>query len=154
MLPEVVFADYDPPDFDALVALDARLFGEDAFTAFVFQRLLRAYGLVFRVARADTVLAGYAAAYMIGGTWRLGYIASLAVDLPFQRRGIGLFLMQQVHTRLLAQGALMVKLHVRASNGPAVALYRKLGYTVQRGVPGYYTDGGDALLMLCVLSAP
>jgi ribosomal-protein-alanine N-acetyltransferase len=38
-------------------------------------------------------------------------------------------------------------LEVRVTNGPGVALYKKLGFEVSRTIHGYYSDGEDAYVM-------
>jgi len=41
----------------------------------------------------------------------------------------------------------VVFLEVRASNIPAIALYRRLGFSDAGTRPGYYRNGDDALLL-------
>jgi len=43
-------------------------------------------------------------------------------------------------------------LEVRVSNLPAISLYKKLGFEVERIIKGYYADGENAYLMRIKMS--
>ncbi len=53
--------------------------------------------------------------------------------------------------RLQTQGVRRVFLEVEADNAPALALYRRLGFTATGQRPDYYGAGRDAVLMTCEL---
>jgi ribosomal-protein-alanine N-acetyltransferase len=42
-------------------------------------------------------------------------------------------------------------LEVRETNGTAIKLYEKLGFSLARKVPHYYADGAEALVMVIPL---
>lgn len=70
---------------------------------------------------------------------RDGYILFLAVDEKYRGEGFG--------KRLVASAAddyESVTCHARATNENALAFYESLGFEIERRVPGYYEDGGDA----------
>ena len=74
---------------------------------------------------------------------------NLLVDPIARGRGIGASLLQQ-----LLEGGLSFgeekgwTLEVRADNTPAIALYRRQGFTIAGRRAGYYADTGeDALVM-------
>ncbi len=58
-------------------------------------------------------------------------ILGLEVDPSARRRGVGTALLQTVHARAREAGCRKVELRVFATNGPAQALYRDLGYVVE-----------------------
>jgi [ribosomal protein S18]-alanine N-acetyltransferase len=68
-----------------------------------------------------------------------------------RRKGYGAALLSHVFAAAQKKKALKVLLEVNASNGTAVSLYRRLGFTVDAERKKYYTDGNDALLMSRVL---
>jgi len=77
---------------------------------------------------------------------RHGYtiIVTVGVDPDMRGHGIG----EQLLRACEAQFDLpRFRLQVRKSNAPAVALYKKLNYTVIDRLPHYYGDGEDAYLM-------
>ena len=71
-------------------------------------------------------------------------ILTVAVDPGFRRQGIGLALMRRIVRE--TQARTMV-LEVRASNGPAIALYQKMGFANVGRRKGYYRGGEDAIVM-------
>ena len=42
-------------------------------------------------------------------------------------------------------------LEVRAGNEKAISLYKKLGFTIKKSLPGYYPDGEDGLKMIKII---
>jgi ribosomal-protein-alanine N-acetyltransferase len=91
-------------------------------------------------------IAGYVVADATPNHGRpLGHLKDLAVAPDRRGAGIGATLLERVLATLAAHA---VKLEVRADNEPALALYRRFGFTVRNTVPGYYVDGEDALVMI------
>lgn len=75
-------------------------------------------------------------------------ILNVAVLPAARRRGIAEALMTALESRLSERGAERITLEVRASNAPAIALYRKLGY-VQVGLrKNYYEKPREDALIL------
>jgi len=72
-----------------------------------------------------------------------GHIVSIAVDLPYRRRGIGTKLMQEVLK--VSYGNAMVE--VRVSNKIAQMFYKKLGFIGSGSIPGFY-ENEDAIVMI------
>ena len=89
----------------------------------------------------------------------LGYVGSqtvldetdmmnIAVHPDFRRRGIAGQLIGELISRLKVRGSRCLKLEVRASNSPAIALYTMLGFT-QLGVrKNYYRNPKEDALIL------
>lgn len=73
-----------------------------------------------------------------------GWIATIAVDPRFQRRGIGRALLEQCERQL---GVPRARLTVRASNSGAISMYEQAGYLPIDVWKAYYNDGEDALVM-------
>ncbi|QOX79339.1 ribosomal protein S18-alanine N-acetyltransferase [Trichlorobacter lovleyi] len=74
-------------------------------------------------------------------------ILDLAVDPACRRSGIGAALLVWACDEAVRQGATLLRLEVRATSAPAIALYERFGF-VRNGVrKAYYEQGVDALLM-------
>lgn len=77
-----------------------------------------------------------------------GHIVSLAVLQNHRRKGLGYCLMANAMNSLLYEyGCEETYLEVRISNKPAINLYEKLGYSIERVEKHYYLDGEDAYVM-------
>ncbi len=72
------------------------------------------------------------------------WVVTLGVAPAQQRRGIGGELLTALEARTHAP---RLRLTVRRGNTPAIELYHKMGYTVQRIGTRYYPDGEDGLIM-------
>ncbi|HNB40943.1 MAG TPA: GNAT family N-acetyltransferase, partial [Anaerolineales bacterium] len=70
-----------------------------------------------------------------------GWIATIAVDSNFRRRGIGTALLHACESQL---GVPRSRLTVRTSNQGAIILYEKEGYRTIDVWKAYYSDGEDA----------
>jgi ribosomal-protein-alanine N-acetyltransferase len=85
-----------------------------------------------------------------GGFWLMVdecHIATIASHPDFRGCGIGQYLMLTLMNLARARGATLATLEVRASNLPAQALYRKLGFTDAGVRRRYYRDGENGLIM-------
>ena len=77
-----------------------------------------------------------------------GHIISIAVLPEHQRKGIGRALMEKALKNMVKiYNAKRCYLEVRVSNYPAINLYKKIGFEVQRIIRGYYADGENAYIM-------
>ncbi|WP_128223591.1 ribosomal protein S18-alanine N-acetyltransferase [Halobacteriaceae archaeon SHR40] len=98
---------------------------------------------------ADDAVHGYIVADRVRDRGRLvGHIKNLAVHEAHRRQGFGKLLLTRGIDLLRSQGAELVKLEVRESNGPALDLYRSYEFEHRATVDGYYNDGEDALLLV------
>jgi ribosomal-protein-alanine N-acetyltransferase len=102
----------------------------------------------FLVASNDSVV-GYIIADLVPTHGRnLGHVKDLAVHESRRGEGIGTQLLNRGLAILDAQGAHSVKLEVREGNTNARRLYRQHGFEHRRTIPGYYSDGEDALVLV------
>ena len=98
--------------------------------------------------RRDGELLGYCACWVLFDEL---HINSLAVAPERRREGLGSLLMREVMRRAFEEGARHAFLEVRRSNGPAIALYERLGFAVTGIRKDYYEQPReDALLLRCV----
>jgi len=82
-------------------------------------------------------------------------LLTIGVAAGQQRRGLGRAMLNRMLEIAHVNKLKLVFLEVRASNAPALALYRSMGF-IQVGVRcGYYRNGGnaeDAITMACELT--
>ncbi len=90
-------------------------------------------------------LAGLLVASVIAA---VGEILNLAVARGLLRKGIGTALVEEAARRMAQAGAARVWLEVRASNGAALAFYRRLGFRETGRRPAYYRDPQEDALLL------
>ncbi|KAI6172882.1 N-alpha-acetyltransferase 60 [Aphelenchoides besseyi] len=85
---------------------------------------------------------------------KIAYISTFGVAKNFQRRQFGSFLMTQLLKYLtISSEANAVYLHVRTSNDPAIAFYRRHNFTIRHFVRRYYhncrlNETPDAYIMI------
>jgi [ribosomal protein S18]-alanine N-acetyltransferase len=99
------------------------------------------------VARTEPAAAPVAWALV----WRAAdeaHLLDLAVDAAVRRGGVGRALLTHVVDAMREDGAAVVLLEVRASNAPAIGLYRSVGFSETSVRRAYYSDNGeDAIVM-------
>lgn len=67
-----------------------------------------------------------------------GYVSDVALHPEYQRRGLGEAMMRWALARFHADGLRCAALTVTSDNGPAIALYRKLGFTAAEAGIDYH----------------
>lgn len=95
-------------------------------------------------AAGEVELVGYGGLALLAGE---GHLLGLAVREQWRRQGIARRLLAALLTAAGRSGVDNVTLEVRASNAPARALYRGVGFSPTGRRPGYYPDGEDALIL-------
>jgi ribosomal-protein-alanine N-acetyltransferase len=91
------------------------------------------------------VVAGFAVASLLAAQAEL---ESIAVAPQFQRRGLARLLFAELVAELRTARATEVILEVRASNLPALGLYRRLGFVETGRRPRYYADPDDDAILV------
>jgi len=90
-------------------------------------------------------LVGYLIVARYVDAW---HIMNIAVDPPYQRRGIATILLERLFERTARDSRRGYTLEVRVSNTGATKLYERLGFQARGVRRGYYTDNHeDALIM-------
>jgi len=136
-------------DLNALRKLENESFGKDAWPLLDLLAVLT-FGEVVRLkAMEDDQMAGFVAGdpHPREG-W--GWIATIAVDPRYRRRGIGRALLHACEAKL---GVPRSRLTVRISNEVAISMYKKDGYATTEIWNHYYNDGEDGMVMEKVLES-
>ena len=134
-------------DLPQVEAIEISLFS-DAWSEQGFEDTLNlpyAISLVAIVETVDAIL-GYIIMYV---SFEEGEISNVAVAKSAQNRGIGSALMQAILEKGLEESVTRFILEVRVSNTPAIALYKKFGFTeigIRRDF--YEKPREDALIMV------
>jgi len=132
-------------DLDAIYALDVATFAIPWSKDALHYDIVENDNSMVLAAEYDGEFAGYADIWTVLDE---ADINSIAVSGEFRRRGIGKAVIMSMIRRLEAGGVYTINLEVRASNEPAIWLYKKCGFTECGVRPGYYLDNGeDALIM-------
>jgi len=87
---------------------------------------------------ADRRIAGYVIAHPIRRKY--GRILTLDILAEARRSGLATALMNACELRLREMGCTEVFLETAVDNEAAIRLYRKLGYTILRTLPEYYSS--------------
>ncbi len=124
------------------------------YSSFFFLDLYKRYPETFRVAEEKGEVVGYVMCRIekglpgLGiGIRKRGHVISIAVLPEHQRQGVGYALMQEAMRSMLLYNSKECFLEVRASNTPAVRLYKKMRFEIRRTLRRYYSDGEDAYMM-------
>lgn len=96
------------------------------------------------VAASTSGLSGFLSAWSLPPELE---ILDVGVALHARRAGIGRALVTEALRRASLEGALRVFLEVRPTNGPALGLYRSLGFEQFDQRRRYYADGEDAWVL-------
>jgi len=125
-------------DLDAILDLE-RLFPGDRMSRASLRRFL----LAERAAVWVVVWRGAVAGALVmltrkNSEWARVY--SLAVDPAARGQGLGTRLVRTAEREARKRGCIGISLEVRTDNGPARALYARLGYQEVAALPAYYED--------------
>jgi ribosomal-protein-alanine N-acetyltransferase len=137
-------------DLDRICVIEHASFGRDAYPRNLFAEFYSKCGPLFLVAERGGIVWGYMITCRSGDRAEL---VSIAIAPPARKRGAASALMDSSIRRLRRRGVLQFRLMVRVRNRAARGFYEKYGFEKVRLVPGYYTSGGDALLMARKISS-
>ena len=141
------FRDLHWTDIDDVVALEAVLFPDDAWTpASLWSELAARPRRSYVVAHDDDgELAGYGGVDLGG---EVADVMTMAVAPRQQGRGLGRRLLEELVARAVADHAAYLMLEVRADNEAARKLYGSRGFETLSVRPRYYQPGDvDAHVM-------
>ena len=104
----------------------------------------------FLVAEVDNEVRGYID--LLARPWRrAGWVANLAVERGYRKRGIGTALMRQARQWAREQGLQTILAEATTKNYPALCFYQKLGFQFCGFNDHYYTNQDIALFFVQTL---
>ncbi len=144
--------DFQPEDFERLWRIDQECFPPGISYS---QRELKSYmrhkdAFTLVADRAETIGGFLVAQAGQTGTQtesKTGHIITIDVVAGFRRSGLGWLLLEAAEDRLRKMGSSAVGLETAVDNLPALAFYKRHGYSVIRTWPRYYSNGVDALVL-------
>ncbi|HWY67174.1 MAG TPA: N-acetyltransferase [Terriglobales bacterium] len=135
-----------PEDFEQLWALDQQCFSpEIAYSRQELAYYMRHKSAICLVAWEQKRLCGFILGHPEARGF--GHVITLDVDSSARRAGLGSDLMKALEAKFASVGCSSVFLEVAVNNGPALAFYKKHGYSVWKTLRRYYPGQLDGLLM-------
>lgn len=143
-------------DLDAIMAIESRVFEEDAWSANTMLAELRDRNGVYYVAFPpdDPSRIDAYAGLRAPRRQPQADIQTIAVVEGARRHGLGRVLMLRMIDDARERGATELFLEVRADNPGAKNLYDSLGFEQIAVRPGYYGGIVDAIIMRLVIPVP
>lgn len=126
-----------------LVALEAELFGDEAWDAEALRGLARTTGRRVLVAETHGRLLGWSLTGLVGDFSELLRIGTTAA---VQRSGVATALLEAALAGSAVDGAERMLLEVSEHNAAARAFYARHGFVEIDRRPSYYRDGAAALV--------
>ncbi len=128
-------------DLDALVRLEEVAFEGDRFSRRQLWHLInRANAHVLLVETPERRLLGHGILLFRRSSQRVR-LYSFCVHPEARGMGIGRQLLESLEQEARRRGGERLTLEVRADNRAALALYRRMGFSLQRWLEDYYEDG-------------
>ncbi len=130
-------------DLNELRKLEATCFGEDSWPIWDLIAVLT----LPKIVRLKALVEGKMAGFVAGDPHPregIGWVATLGVLPEYRRKGIAAALLEQCEQDLQLP---RIRLSVRRTNEPALALYRRFGYQMIEVWRNYYHSGEDALVL-------
>lgn len=125
--------------------LEKLIFPKDAYPIFeIWMLFLSPRVHNFKLLSQSGDLIGFLALSLPLFVRHHAWIITIGIHADHQRRGLGRFLMTWAE---VAYGLQRIRLTVRASNQPAIALYKQIGYREVNRRRRYYMDGEDGFVM-------
>ena len=157
MDPSYSLRKFELKDLYQVMSINRRCLPENYSESF-FMGLHRNFPETFIVAERDGEIVGYIMCRIESGLSGIGFtplsfskkghIISIAVLPEHRGKGLGRALIEKaLETMAKVYNAKSCYLEVRVSNEPAIKLYKKVGFEIQRTVRGYYADGENAYIM-------
>lgn len=142
---------YDPRDLDSIVALEAELFGADAWSPEMCALELQHPFSHYLVLDDGAAVVGYGGV-RVPVPAAPGDIQTLAVHPDYRRAGWARRILDQLMAYAEQKSVPELLLEVRADNPAAQSLYTSVGFREIARRPHYYQpDGVDAMVMRLTL---
>ena len=126
-----------------ILKVEAECFS-DPWTEPMFKEELSGKFAHYFVAEEDSRAVGYMGMWALSGE---GHITNVAIGSEYRRRGFARALIEHFVNIAKKENLEFMTLEVRASNEPAIALYKSFGFREVGVRKKYYDNKEDALLL-------
>ncbi len=140
----VVVAPMRTRDLKEVLRIEGEVFDEPWSRRLFEEELAQRTSRAYRTAWVGRELVGYAGQMSIDDE---AHVNNVGVAPAWQGRGLGTVLLWDLVHTALERGSAHLTLEVLVGNEAAIALYRRFGMAPVGVRPGYYPNGGDALVM-------
>jgi|TARA_B110000438_G_scaffold291667_1_gene328921 ribosomal-protein-alanine N-acetyltransferase len=130
-------------DLDIIFNIEKQIFNQPWTKNSILNELKRSNNKLNIVAEIDRKIIGYFFSHFFGNE---AHILNLAIDIPFQHKGLGKIFLNKIITQYLKDAN--VFLEVKRTNFPAINLYLSFGFQEINIRKDYYSDGEDAVEMI------
>ena len=134
-------------DFKAVCTLEQGEKGSPYSSAVFIRQASIIFAPMFFVAEVDGHIAGYSIGSIVQHSPEEGWILRLKVAYLYRRKNIGTALITTLLRVFRRTGVTKVSLTVAPDNGPAIDLYKALGFTQIGVVLDYFGSDEDRILM-------
>jgi ribosomal-protein-alanine N-acetyltransferase len=128
-----------------LFALEQEIFTQENFPLSKASLSYHVKNNFVYVAEVDGNIAGYILALV---KRKSAKIYSLGVAPKYRGKKIASMLFKEAMAQLLSMDFKQILLEVRTDNPIAIALYKSVGFSIQKTVKAFYRDGCDAYIMV------
>jgi ribosomal-protein-alanine N-acetyltransferase len=143
-LPMLQIRRFTAADLEALLPVEHEAY-PDPWTQGMLRQEIDSLQSHFFVMHSGEALVGY------GGFWLLldeAHVTKVTVAAPWRGQGLGAYLMRHLLHTARANGAETMRLEVRESNQPAIALYERLGFARVGVRKGYYAKCNENAVVM------
>jgi len=155
MQDQIIFRSPNLGDLEEIVAINRKSLPEN-YPVGYFIQLIKDWRDYSQVAVIDGKVYGYAInriekSYLTGifKASSRGHIISIAVLPEGRGQGIGSGMMYEIIKKMqIEKLGNKIILEVRVSNDPAIQMYKKLGFSIEKTLKRYYRDGESAYKMV------
>lgn len=130
-------------DINDVFNIEAQVF-EDPWTVEMFENIFKNNASSIAIARYNSKIIGFLVSTLVLDELQ---IDNLAVDKSFRNLGIASSLIKYLVKK--SKSFNKIFLEVSVNNFSALSLYRKLGFTKTYIRKKYYSNGDDAIVMVC-----
>lgn len=140
---DIKYEDIKNKDLSEIMNIEKEAFKEP-WNMFSFRYILSSKNCYAKKAVIGDVITGY----IIGCFEREKFhFMNIAIRKNLRRKGIGKSLVYKMIKDIEKTNAKEIYLEVRINNEPAINLYKKMGFKIERIERNYYENGDDAIVM-------
>jgi len=142
-----------PQDLNKIYQLEKEVFGQDAFSRSLIQKLMRRSDIFIKFEKKwiKKSLIGFAIA--VKDRLDRVNIINFLINPKFQRKGYGKAMMEKIISSVKnMEDIKQIVLNVKVNNKAAIQLYEKFHFKIVKIIEDYYKSGDSGFLMVLDLN--